>query len=228
MTTPPPPIPFISETELQDPTKISNLVNDLFKQVEQYAQESMKWPKLYQHDNITTHHLKKQGKGPHKFLQRSSIHKPEQVTYDQLRALLYVDHSLNEPKYMESLQEAKLLKKLNEEADIVWLGFKTPPLSSNREFVELVATREIGRSFMAVSQPVQLLKDKVEKGYVRGAYQAWEIVTEKQDKSVEWICIQHSSAGGNIPAFISDWVAARDFHHDVNSIIKYIKEEQKN
>jgi hypothetical protein len=184
---------------------------------------------VYTHGDITT---RKKKSNPHDYIQRSSMHSnADQVTYDQLRSLLYLNHSLNETKYIKQLTDAILLQKVNAEADLFWLGFKTPVPCSNREFVELVATREKGRSFMVISQPVEINSNAAKKGYVRGAYEAWEIVNEieneKGDKAVEWICIQRSSAGGLIPSFISDFVAAKDFHHDVEWIIKYIQDNKK-
>ncbi|KAG1107046.1 hypothetical protein G6F42_016509 [Rhizopus arrhizus] len=214
--------PTITLQDLQDTDKANSIINQSIDQVLGLVKESRQWPVIYTHGDITT----RKHKGPqHDYNQRSSIPGADQVTYDQLRSLLYLNHSLNETKYVKQLTDAILLQHVNDEADLFWLGFKTPVPSSNREFVELVATRENTRSFMVTSQPVAYTQ--VKQGYVRGAYEAWELVSEIEneqgDKVVEWICIQRSSAGGLIPRFMSDWVAAKDFHHDVEGIIKYIQ-----
>lgn len=217
-------IPSISKQELQDEAKLTRLLADLFQQVESISKESMNWPVLYHHDDIITRRKPKSKNEAHAYIQRSSTHK--NVTYDQLRSMLYIDHSLNETKYVNTLVEADLVESLGHEANIFRLGFKTPALSKNREFIELVATRESGRSFMVVSQPVNE-SSAPKQGFVRGAYQAWEWVMEKQDEKgetfVEWICVQCSSAGGSIPSFISDYVAGKEFHQDVQSLLKYIQ-----
>jgi hypothetical protein len=218
----------ISKETLQDPIKTTELINELFDQAQILSKSSFDWPVYSTHGNITTRRKRKEPTdGQNHYFQRSSIHEANQVTYDQLRAILFVNHSLNEPKYIKDLTDAVLLEKINEEADVFWLGFKTPPLSANREFVELVAARELERCFMVVSQPVVGYdRQDSSNGYVRGAYQAWEIVSEKEiegKRVVEWVCIQHSSAGGSVPSFITDWVAGKDFYHDVEAIIKYIK-----
>lgn len=220
--------PIISEHDLQDSDKINTIIDELFDQVADLVKESKQWPLIYTHGDVTT---RKKKSNQHDYIQRSSKHSADQVTYDQLRSLLYLNHSLNETKYIKQLTDAIFLQKVNAEADLFWLGFKTPRPCSNREFVELVATREKNRSFMVVSQPVEINNNTAKKGYVRGAYEAWEIVNEieneKGDKVVEWICIQHSSAGGLIPSLISDLVAAKDFHHDVECIIKYIQNNKE-
>ncbi|CEP12992.1 hypothetical protein [Parasitella parasitica] len=213
----------ITQQDLQDQDKMSTIVNELFDQVADLVKESKQWSLIYRHGEITTRKNKSNS-----YIQRSSRHTADQVTYDQLRSLLHLNHSLNETKYIKQLTDAILLQKVNAEADLVRLSFKTPAPCSNREFVELVATREHNRSFMVVSQPAEY--HSVKKGHVRGAYKAWELVNEieneKGEKIVEWTCIQHSSAGGLIPRFISDLFAARDFHHDVKCIINYIQENK--
>ncbi|CAO3608335.1 unnamed protein product [Mucor fragilis] len=200
--------PTISLQDLQDTDKTNRIINQSFEQVLGLVKESRQWPVIYTHGEITTH----------------------QVTYDQLRSLLYLNHSANETKYVKQLTDAILLQHVHDGADLFWLGFKTPVPSANREFVELVATRENNRSFMVTSQPVAY--NQVKQGYVRGAYEAWELVSEIEneqgDKVVEWICIQRSSAGGLIPRFMSDWVAAKDFHHDVEGIVNYIQNREGN
>lgn len=215
----------ISQVELQDPIKAAELIDSLFENALVLAKESRSWPVLYTNGNVVTRHIKKSSKDSHKYFQRSSIHTPDQVTYDQLRSLLYINHTVNEPKYVELMEEAVLLSKVNDEAEIYWLGFKTPPLSYSREFIELIANREEGRRFMVVSQPVDYANFKLRKGYVRGRYQSWEIVEEREDGTVEWICIQYSSAGGYLPGFVSDFVAGKDFHKDVVSVLKRIHKD---
>ncbi|KAL9554532.1 hypothetical protein MBANPS3_002782 [Mucor bainieri] len=225
--------PTITLQDLQDTDKTDRIINRSFEQVLDLVKESRQWPVIYTHGEITTRKNKGQ-QHDHAYIQRSSIHGADQVTYDQLRSLLYLNHSVNETKYVKQLTDAILLQHVHDGADLFWLGFKTPVLSANREFVELVATREDAnaRSFMVTSQPVAYdQQQQVKQGYVRGAYEAWELVSEIENeqgnKVVEWVCIQRSSAGGLIPRFMSDWVAAKDFHHDVEGIIKYIQNNEE-
>ncbi|KAI8885527.1 Bet v1-like protein [Backusella circina FSU 941] len=213
----------ISENDLNQAT-----FDKLFEEAQVLFEEAQAWPVLYRKEGVITRQKPTSSTdNGHRFFQRTSTHK---VGYDAIRALLYVDHSLNEKKYIETLEDVSALKTLSIEgggqAGVFWLGFETPRFSANREFVELVATKETDRRFVIVSAPVDYtpVKDK----YVRGAYEAWEQVVEKINENgelvIEWTCIQHSSAGGKIPSVMSDWVAGKDFHKDVKSLINYIKD----
>jgi hypothetical protein len=216
----------ISENELNQAT-----FDKLFEEAQVIFENAKTWPVLYRNDGVTTRQrptcVEDNG---HRYFQRSSSHK---VDYDAIRALLYVDHSLNEQKYIHVLEQVTPLSTLSIEgggqAGVFWLGFKTPRFSKSREFVELVITKETGRSFVVVSAPVDHtpVKDK----YVRGAYEAWEQVVEKTNEHgelvIEWTCIQHSSAGGKVPSLVSDWVAGKDFHKDVKALLECIKDNNK-
>ncbi|KAI8078713.1 uncharacterized protein BX664DRAFT_342531 [Halteromyces radiatus] len=237
----------IDEAELAAMTQpeLQHYLDSLFEQALDIIQQSHQWPIFRQDDTITTRrqrlpptqqqgttlNRKTTSSSRHYFIQRHSEH--ADITYDQIRQVLFENHSMNEPKYVVMLEEAKQLKLLvkdtTTEAGIYWLGFKAS-MASPREFVELVATRELPNthSFLVVSQPVAT-KEYAKKSYVRGKYLSWEYVSEKQQqmdsdsKIVEWTCVQQSSAGGWVPGFLSDWIASREFHKDVDSLINYIK-----
>lgn len=217
-------IPILPQEDLQDQTKLKTLLDTLFEEVKTLCRESLNWPVIHEKEGVTTRRKIKTRHESHAYIQRYSKHTT--VSYDQLRDMLYIDHSLNEPDYVHSLTESTLLRTLGQEAGIFSLHFNTPPLSSNREFIEMVATKEEDRFFMVVSQPVTL-EDAPKKGYVRGAYQAWELVSERRDQQgntyVAWICIQRSAAGGLVPNFLSDHFAGKDFHKDVLSLIKRLE-----
>ncbi|KAI7867605.1 uncharacterized protein EV154DRAFT_142117 [Mucor mucedo] len=210
----------ISQAQLQDPSKASSIVESLFEKGHQLVKESRNWPLKYTNDIVLTRCIKLP-KDSHKYYQRCSLHKD--ITYDQLRELLFVNHAMNQPKYTNSLEEAVFLGKSTAESEIYWLGFQTPMLSYSREFIQLIATRETGRRFMVVSQPVDYPNMKPRKGYVRGKYQSWEAVEELEDGTVEWICISQGSGGGYVPGFIADYIVGRDLHHNVFGVIKTIQ-----
>ncbi|ORZ09935.1 hypothetical protein BCR42DRAFT_423387 [Absidia repens] len=216
-------------------------------------------PPLSQHDHTPGTLQQLTSNSGHYYIQRQSVH--DDVSYDQLREVLLENHSLNEQKYVDMLVEAKELKPLMKKSDtnnytdagLYWLGFKAS-VASPREFVELVATRELTnnnnsnsddqdqqlRSFLVVSQPVDTT-NYARKSHVRGKYISWEYVCEKRLQeggtqqtysgngavAVEWTCIQQSSAGGWVPGFLSDYVAANEFYKDVGSLINYIKNKKK-
>lgn len=214
----------ISQAQLQDPNKATTIVESLFEKGHQLIEESKSWTLKYTNNGILTR-CAKLPKESHRYYQRSSIHKPDEVTYDQLREYIYVNHSMNRPRYSTLLEETMFLSKLTGESKIYWLGFETPPLSYSREFLQLIATRETGRRFMVVSQPVDYPHMKPRKGYVRGKYQSWETVQELEDGTVEWICISQGAGGGYVPGFITDYYVGRDLHLDVLAILKTIQED---
>ncbi|KAI9498679.1 hypothetical protein BDB00DRAFT_799094 [Zychaea mexicana] len=239
----------VQEAYLRDPPsqKLDKFFDDLFSEALQCVNESYQWPTTSQTSGVTVRQKPRQNDHDHKILQRSSVH--SEVTYDQLRELLFVNHSLNETKYVELMVEAKELFALSSQhnnkntpkqaagggagtggaAGVYWLGFKAT-LASSREFIELVATREQKdetnglREFFVVSKPVEPTNLRPVRNYVRGCYEAWERVRELQDGEVEWTCIQRSDPGGWVPRCLSDWIIAKEFHKDVGSIIHYIAE----
>ncbi|ORY96682.1 hypothetical protein BCR43DRAFT_492090 [Syncephalastrum racemosum] len=222
----------IEESQLRDasPEDLKTRYAELFAEVQERITESMEWPIVYQNGVVTTRRRRRnsQDRGC-AYLQRSSVH--HDVNYDALRSVLFKDHSMNEPKYVELMQEAKLLFPLAQtssgEAGVYRLAFKAT-LASGREFVELVATQEQEqdngkRSFMIVSKPVQS-SIRVHPGYVRGQYESWEFVRELEDGGIEWIAVQHSDAGGWLPKWLVNWFNAREFHKDVKAIIRYVNQ----
>ncbi|GAB5592272.1 hypothetical protein Unana1_07172 [Umbelopsis nana] len=197
-------------------------VDSWFKEIDNLVNTSKTWPVVNTTGKIVTRRKPKEASddGNH-FFQRESTH--FDVSYEDMRSLLYVDHSLQEPKYISMCEGAELVEEFEPQVGIYWIGFKVP--FASREFVELVATREEGRAFFIVSKAIDH-PSPVKSGHVRGAYDAWEVVREVEvdgKKGIEWTCIQHSSAGGNLPKWIVDTAACKDFHKDVGSAIQYAK-----
>ncbi|KAI8065486.1 hypothetical protein BC940DRAFT_304230 [Gongronella butleri] len=239
----------IAEEKLlgMDSDALQAYLDDLFLTGQRLVNASKEWPLKKTSGQVT---IRVQGsslvdnaalaKSGHKIIQRSSEH--SDVTYDDFRAVLLVDHTKNEPKYIAMLEEAQLRHVLptlastnpGDSQGIYWLGYKAS-VASPREFVELVACRELPaqenglRAFMVASQPVTTKDAPTRRGYERGRYASWEYVCEKRDANdtsktvIEWTCIQQSSAGGWVPGFLSDYVAANDFANDVVHFIDYIK-----
>lgn len=220
----------IEETQLREasPEELQARYAELFAELHERITESKEWPTVYQNGVVRTRRRWRdsQDRGC-AYLQRSSVH--HDVTYDALRDVLFKNHSMNEPKYVELMQEAKLLFPLappsSGEAGVYRLAFKAT-LASGREFVELVATEEQEqdngkRCFRIVSKPVRS-STQVHPGYVRGQYESWESVRELEDGGVEWIAVQHSNAGGWLPKWLVNWFNAREFHKDVKAIIRYV------
>jgi hypothetical protein len=208
-------IASINETALanMDKATLKVYLNALFEQALGVIKLSSEWPIVGYRQNVTTRRRKRLSEktpmlplpptsssmqqqlssatSDHYYIQRQSEH--ADITYDQFRQVLLESHSMNEPKYVDLLVEAKelnsLLKKTDTkgddsiEAGIYWLGFKAS-VASPREFVELVATKEFNdsdnpyRSFLVVSVPVDT-SDYTRKGHVRGKYLSWEYVCEK-------------------------------------------------
>jgi hypothetical protein len=178
--------------------EFKDLLDKWFAEIDTLVDTSKAWPVVNTTGDIVTRRKQKVSSddGNH-FFQRESTH--YNVSYDGLRSLLYVDHSLQEPKYISMCEGVELLEEFEPQVGIYRIGFKVP--FASREFVELVATREEGRAFFIVSKAVDH-PSPVKSGHVRGAYDAWEVIREVEvdgKKGVEWICIQHSSAGGNLP-----------------------------
>lgn len=228
--------------------------NGFFDELKKLIAESAKWPTLSHHTSSdgtkTTVRRRPQGGNPW-FLQRSST--VTSVSYADLRSVLFTHHSLQEPKYIELMQDARELWALStsgvgEDAIGVYqLNYKAT-MASGREFVELVVVREthVGdeeendqeqgqndedyqqrrRAFMIVSKPVSDVTEPVRPGFVRGKYEAWEYVEELENGAVQWTCIQRSEPGGWVPKCIADRVTAKALPQDVSSVIDYCKHKQ--
>ncbi|KAI8584323.1 hypothetical protein K450DRAFT_219311 [Umbelopsis ramanniana AG] len=202
--------------------EFKSMVDGWFADIDELVKNSRSWPVVNTTGEVVTRRKQKEAsdEGNHYF-QRESTH--FDITYEGMRSLLYVDHSLQEPKYINMCEGVELIEEFEPQVGIYWIGFKVP--FASREFVELVATREEGRAFFIVSKGVDH-PSPVKSGHVRGEYDAWEIVREVEvdgKKGIEWVCIQHSSAGGNLPKWIVDAAASKDFHKDVGSAIEYVK-----
>ncbi|KAG0175713.1 hypothetical protein DFQ28_003193 [Apophysomyces sp. BC1034] len=222
-------IPTISELFLHDTEskKLDEVFNSILDEADVKIEQSVDWPMLSENRSVITR------RGPclengHQFFQRQSVHSKEEATYDQLRQVLLVNHSLNKAKYIEGMSEARELEKLTQHAGVYWMGFKAT-LVPSREYLELVVTKEdpIARRFTIVSKPVEYSQEPLRQGHVRAAYESWQVVQEitqeDGEKQVEWICVQRSMAGGWIPWCLSDWITGHEFHKEVDSIIQFIK-----
>lgn len=92
------------------------------------------------------------------------------------------------------------------------MEYKTPPVTSNRDFTELMLTRDQPvnadgqRSFIVVSIPV--IDVPPTKGHVRGKYLSVELVEEIVNAEgkpvIKWSMATASSAGGSIPQMTTD------------------------
>ncbi|KAJ2956452.1 hypothetical protein NQZ79_g7687 [Umbelopsis isabellina] len=211
-----------SDLPAADSPEFKTLLDTWYSEADQYVVKSREWPTVNTTAGVVTRRKQKEPSddGNH-FFQRESVH--TDVSYEQMRELLFVDHSLQEPKYISICEGVEVVEELAPQVGIYWIGFKVP--FASREFVELVATREQGRCFYIVSKGIEH-PSSVKSGYVRGMYDAWEVVREIEvdgKKAVEWVCIQHSSAGGSVPKWIVDASAVKGFHADVATAIEYIK-----
>lgn len=227
-------IEAILETHLQQatPQELESLYDKLFEEARCKIESSHEWPLLRDLGYVSSRRKRKEAMdNGHYFLQRCSRH--FDLSYDEFRKVLFEDHSLNETKYVELMVEAKRLAQFscrNGDAGIFQLTFKAT-LASGREFIELVVTREDRtkdgrRYFMVVSKPVKPNNLEVRSGHVRGQYEAWELVQDMQDGSVEWTCVQRSNAGGWVPNCLVDWFAGREFCSDVDCLMQYIKSKR--
>ncbi|CAO3631313.1 unnamed protein product [Cunninghamella blakesleeana] len=173
---------LIEETTLTEKDKASlvSYLNTLFDEGMNILESSKEWPVLKKKGNVIIRQLKE--KGQPNYLQRTSQH--DDVSYSQFYDILCINHSINEPKYVDTLEEAKEYQLLlkNEDGDdhhhinagIYWLGYKAS-IVSPREFIELVISRNNNnnnntsppslstnndqqkelRSFIVISKPIQ-------------------------------------------------------------------------
>ncbi|KAF7723174.1 hypothetical protein EC973_002309 [Apophysomyces ossiformis] len=223
-------IPTISEGTLhqQNSNELEKMFNALLAEADHKIKQSADWPILSHNGDVITRR-EPCLKDDHQYFQRSSIHPAEDVTYDQLRQVLLINHSLNQAKYVVNVSEAQELEKFNQYAGVYWLGFKAT-LAPSRECLELVVTREDpeSRRFTIVSKPVDYLQTPLRQGHVRGAYESWQVVQEvvgnNGQKQVEWVCVKRSFPGGWIPWCLSDWFTGHELHKEVDSVIHFIKE----
>lgn len=242
----------ISETWIRNASleTLAERFDSFFNELKHLIAESANWPALSQHtsnDGTKTTVRRKASSGNPWFLQRSST--VTSVSYADLRGVLFTHHSLQEPQYIELMQDARELWALHgpggsykDEAGVYQLNYKAT-LASGREFIELVVVREIHigqddqqeqeeyqqgrRAFMIVSKPVSDVTEPIRPGFVRGNYESWEYVEELENGAVQWTCIQRSEPGGWVPKCIADRVTAKALPQDVSSVIDYCKHKQR-
>ncbi|KAI9312081.1 hypothetical protein BX666DRAFT_1988625 [Dichotomocladium elegans] len=217
-----------------DNQQLQELFDALFQELHDLTNAATHWPIIAIHPKQPFHHTtvrRDPCKGHPWYLQRLS--RLTDVSYDELRSVLFLNHSMNEPKYIELMQDARELLRLpcssakDGDAGVYQLAYKAT-LADGREFIELVVTREETRDngerrFMVVSKPVILTSDAVRPGFVRGKYEAWEVVTESVNGAVSWECIQRSDPGGWVPKWLADRIIVKGFREDVDGVISYLK-----
>ncbi|GAA5938546.1 SRPBCC family protein [Sporobolomyces koalae] len=150
------------------------------------------------------------------------------VTYDQFRAGLFENHSLNEKEYIEDCQKAEQIQVIKQGEMEVWrMLYHQPFPASNRSFSFLIFTSEAPsasaeKSFIVVSIPVAHPEAPPEKGYVRGRYVSVENCRDTP-QGVIWTMAVASDAGGMVPKFVSEKAMPSKISEDVPSFLSWIK-----
>ncbi|KAJ1308273.1 hypothetical protein OPQ81_003988 [Rhizoctonia solani] len=197
----------------------------LLAEAKQLIQDIENWVEGKTYHGVRTH--KKAVTGP-SWHSRTSVHKPDDGTFDEFWNCLGVNHSLNEKEYVPEVRSARLLGSFG--GFEAWtMGYKFTPPISDRTFTILITCileEQPSRQGFIISLPLDVSTDQAltaqEPQGVRGRYVSVERVREIDNK-VEWIMATRSAPGGLIPSFLSEPSMPSKISEDVPHVVEWIK-----
>ncbi|KDR73646.1 hypothetical protein GALMADRAFT_251422 [Galerina marginata CBS 339.88] len=166
---------------------------------------------------------------------RSSVHKPDEITFDQLWEKLSNNKAENELQFIHEIQKVHKVKELSPTANIWTLYYTFMPPVSPRVFtvVQVVHLSESApRTGLIVSLSIDLTSKgdeelhKLEEKGTKGRYVSVERVLELDDGSTEWRMATSSTPGGSIPSFIVEGTMAKKIASDVPQFIRWFQKSQ--
>ncbi|SCV71273.1 BQ2448_2861 [Microbotryum intermedium] len=150
------------------------------------------------------------------------------ANYDEWRNGLLLNHSENEPRYIESCTKAERLHSIvPEKLEVCSTEYHLPFPTSNRDFTFAILTSEQAsgenpsRSFTIISIPFDA---PTRPGFVRSKYVAVEHVVQTQD-GVRWFMATASDAAGLVPKFISEMAMPSKIAEDVTSFETWVSKQ---
>ncbi|CAE6472027.1 unnamed protein product [Rhizoctonia solani] len=187
-------------------------------------EDTQNWREGKTYQGVLTH--KKAISGP-SWHSRTSIHEPQDGTFEDFWNCLGINHSLNEKEYVPEVNSATLLGPYA--GFEAWtMGYKFTPPVFDRVFTVLIACLldESNRQGFVISLPLDVSADQgleaQEPRGVRGHYVSVERVKEIDGK-VEWIMATRSSPGGLIPPLLSELAMPSKICEDVPHVVAWIK-----
>ncbi|EGG12512.1 uncharacterized protein MELLADRAFT_101554 [Melampsora larici-populina 98AG31] len=212
------------ETELK--AFISKIVSEAQAKID--STDTWKTGKVYQNGIVTTKSHQFSGEkfkwhlreSYHNILdQNSSLENDlDGIGWDMFYDNLFMNHTENEVKYIESCESAHKLQVIKQGSAEIWRTcYKLAFPMTDRDFVFLILTQETTpdptgpRSFLIISLPIL---HPFQTGHTRGKYISIEEVKEEiltsndnnqlERKRIKWKMIIQSDAGGMVPIWISD------------------------
>jgi hypothetical protein len=166
---------------------------------------------------------------------RTSVHKPEEITFDQLWEKLSNNKAENELQFIHEIQKVNKVKELSPTSTIWTLYYTFIPPVSPRVFtvVQVVHLSESKpRTGLIVSLSIDLTSEgdeelhKLEEKGTKGRYVSVERVLELEDGNTEWRMATSSTPGGSIPNFIVESTMAKKISADVPQFIEWFHKSQ--
>ncbi|KAH9484375.1 hypothetical protein JR316_0003856 [Psilocybe cubensis] len=163
---------------------------------------------------------------------RYSVHKPDEITFDQLWEKLSRNKAENELQFIHEIQKVNKIKELSPTASIWTLYYTFLPPVSPRVFtvVQVVhLSEEKPRTGLIVSLSIDLTSKGDEELHLleekgtKGRYVSVERVMELEDGTTEWRMATSSTPGGNIPNFLVESTMAKKIASDVPQFIKWFQ-----
>lgn len=162
------------------------------------------------------------------------------IEWDMFYNTLFVNHTENEVKYIESCESAHKLRVIKQGSAEIWRTcYKLNFPMSNRDFVFLIITQETTpdptgpRSFLIISVPIL---HPIQSGHTRGKYisieEVKEVIFDNDDdqlerKRIKWKMITQSDAGGMVPTLISDLALPSKISEDVPSFLEFARSSKQ-
>ncbi|KAF8912105.1 hypothetical protein CPB84DRAFT_1742733 [Gymnopilus junonius] len=149
---------------------------------------------------------------------RTSVHKPDEITFNQLWDKLSNNKAENELQFIHEIQKVNKIKEISPTANI-WTLYYTfmPPVSPRVFTVVQVAhlSESKPRTGLIVSLSIDLSSKEDEELHVleekgtKGRYVSVERVLELEDGNTEWRMATSSTPGGSIPNFLVESTMAK-------------------
>lgn len=147
------------------------------------------------------------------------------LTYEDMLAAIFHNHTENEKEYIEMIEKYKLLDPSKDES---WqskiVTYRLPFPFAKRDMVFWMVHEEtfVGNQFVIVTLPRDVAVENC-----KGMYVAIEEVTRLEDGGVQWSMATSSQAGGMIPNFVQRLALPNAIASDIPQFEKWINKKKR-